>query len=57
MRFKKSIQGIVEVITTGALILILTTIESDWTLDYLIFLGINMAVLFAGGFLLSKYGR
>lgn len=57
MKFRKGIQGIVEVITTGALILILTTIESDWTLDYLAFAGINMMVLFAGGWLLHKYGR
>lgn len=57
MKFRKGIQGIVEVITTGALILILTTIESDWTLDYLAFVGINMMVLLTGGWLLHKYGR
>ena len=57
MKFKKSVQGIVEVITFGAIMSVLLTIESDWTLDYLIFAFFHILIFAIGGILLKKYGR
>lgn len=56
MKFKKSIQGLVEVITVGALLLILTTIESEWNLEYLKFVGLNATIFITGALLLLKFG-
>ncbi len=57
MKFKKNIQRGIETITAGALILLMTTIESDWTPEYLIFAGVNMALFITGALLLHKYGK
>jgi heme/copper-type cytochrome/quinol oxidase subunit 4 len=57
MKFKKEVQGIIGTITTIAFMLLATTIESDWTKEYLIFAGINLVILVSGVILLHKYGR
>lgn len=57
MKFKKEVQGIIGTITTIAFMLLATTIESDWTKEYLIFAGINLVILVGGVILLHKYGR
>ena len=57
MKFKKEVQGIIGTITTIAFLLLATTIESDWSKEYLIFAGINLVILVSGVILLHKYGR
>lgn len=57
MKFKKEVQGIIGTITTIAFLLLATTIESDWSKEYLIFAGINLIILVSGVILLHKYGR
>lgn len=57
MKFKKEVQGIIGTITTISFILLATTIESDWSKEYLIFAGINIVILTVGAILLHKYGR
>jgi len=57
MKFKKEVQGIIGTITTIAFMLLATTIESDWSKEYLIFAGINLVILVSGIILLHKYGR
>jgi len=57
MKLKKEVQGIIGTITTIAFMLLATTIESDWTKEYLIFAGINLVILVSGVILLHKYGR
>ena len=57
MKFKKEVQGIIGTITTIAFMLLATTIESDWTKEYLIFAGVNLVILVGGVILLHKYGR
>lgn len=57
MKFKKEVQGIIGTITTITFMLLATTIESDWTKEYLIFAGINLVILVSGVILLHKYGR
>ena len=57
MKFKKEVQGIIGTITTIAFLLLATSIESDWSKEYLIFAGINLVILVSGVILLHKYGR
>lgn len=57
MKLRKSIQWVLEVVFTISLILIMTTIESEWCFEYLLFLFINVAIVIGVGFTLNKYGR
>ena len=54
MKFKKEVQGIIGTITTISFLLLATTIESDWTKEYLIFAGVNLVILIVGAILLRR---
>ena len=55
--FKNKVQRVIEVLLAISLFLIVTTIESEWTLTYFIFLGINLLVFVITNRLLNKYGK
>ena len=55
--FKNKVQRVVEILLAISLFLIVTTIESEWTLTYIIFLGINLLIFITTNRLLNKYGK
>lgn len=57
MVFKKWLNDTLMGIGALAFMLIATTIESDWTKEYFIFVGINIAVMVVVALLLHKWGR
>ena len=57
MKLNKTIQGVLEVMSTMTIILILTTIDSEWSRIYLFFVLINILVFIASATLLVKFGR
>lgn len=57
MKLKKGVQRVFEVVFTIAVMLILTTIESDWSMEYLVFVMTNLAIASATGLTLKKFGR
>ena len=57
MKLKREVQGIIIGIITLATILVVTTIDSRWSTEYLIFIVTNIGVISAGAILLKRYGR
>lgn len=57
MKLKKGVQRVLETICTMAVMLLLTTIESEWSLEYLVFVMTNLAIASATGLTLKKFGR
>ena len=57
MKMKKGVQRVLEIICTMAVMLLLTTIESEWSLEYLVFVITNLAIASATGLTLKKFGR
>ena len=57
MKLRKNVQRVLEIILTIAIILLLTTIESEWSLFYGLFVMTNLAVICATGITLKKFGR
>lgn len=57
MKLKNGIQRVIETITGIAIILIMTTLESDITKSYLIFFGINLLIIINNILILKKYGK
>ena len=54
---KKGIENLLIVITTICIMLIMTTIESDWTLEYLVFVLINVGIIIINVKILKNYGK
>ena len=57
MKLRKNVQRVLEFIFCLAVALLLMTIESEWCLEYLLFVVINLAVAGATGLTLQKFGR
>jgi hypothetical protein len=57
LTLKKGIENLLLIITTLSFMLIMTTIESDWTKEYLIFLLINVGIIAVNTLILRKYGK
>ena len=57
LTLRKGIENLLLVITTLSFILIMTTIESDWTKEYLVFLLINVGIIVINTLILRKYGK
>ncbi len=57
LTLKKGIENLLLIITTLSFMLIMTTIESDWTKEYLIFLLINVSIIVINTLILKKYGK
>lgn len=57
LTLKKGIKNLLLIITTLSFMLIMTTIESDWTKEYLIFLLINAGIVVVNTLILRKYGK
>lgn len=57
MKLRKNVQRVLEVICCIAVIMLLTTIESEWSLEYLVFVVTNLAIACATGLTLKKFGR
>ena len=53
---KSKWQTVLEVLGTLAFILIVTTVESDWTIEYFVFLGIAIGVLVSCASLIRRFG-
>lgn len=57
MKLKKGVQRVLEVLCTMAVMLLLVTIESEWSIEYLVFFTTNLAIASATGLTLKKFGR
>ena len=57
MKLRKNVQRVLEVICTISILMIMVTIESDWSIEYLVFFVTNLAIATATGLTLSKFGR
>lgn len=57
LTLRKGIENLLLIITTLSFMLIMTTIESDWTKEYLIFLLINVGIVVINILILKKYGK
>lgn len=57
LTLRKGIENLLLIITTLSFMLIMTTIESDWTKEYLIFLLINVGIVVINTLILRKYGK
>lgn len=53
---KSKWQTMLEVLGTLAFILIVTTVESDWTIEYFVFLAIAIGVLASCVSIIRKFG-
>lgn len=57
LTLKKGIENLLLIITTLSFILIMTTIESEWTLEYLVFVLINVGIIAINVKILKRYGK
>lgn len=57
LTLRKGIEQLLVVITTICIMLIMTTIESDWTLEYLVFVLINVGIILINVKILKNYGK
>lgn len=57
LTLRKGIENLLIIITTICIMLIMTTIESDWTKDYLLFLLINTLIITLNTIILKHYGK
>lgn len=55
--FKKWLNNLLIGIASVSFVLIATTIDSEWTREYLLFLGSNFGLFVASALLLAKWGR
>lgn len=55
--FKKWLNNLLVGVATLSFVLIATTIDSEWTIQYLQFVGVNVALFGASALLLAKWGR
>lgn len=55
--FKKWIDTIVKMLFVLSTLLIITTIDSDWSIAYAMFLGINCVIALVSFYLLKKYSK
>ena len=55
--FKKWLNNLLIGVATLSFMLIATTIDSEWTTQYLQFVGINGGLFLVSALLLAKYGR
>ena len=54
---KKGWQRLLEIIATLAFILLVTTVDSDWTIEYFKFVGILIAMFSISVTLITKFGK
>ena len=57
LTLKKGIENLLLIITTLSFILIMTTIESEWTAEYLVFVLINVGIIIINVKILKNYGK
>lgn len=57
LTLRKGIEQLLITITTICIMLIMTTIESDWTKEYLLFLIINSGIVAINVAILKNYGK
>ncbi len=55
--FKKWLNNLLIGIASISFVLIATTIDSEWTREYLLFLGSNFGLFIVSALLLAKWGR
>jgi hypothetical protein len=55
--FKKWLNNLLIGVASISFVLIATTIDSEWTKEYLLFLGSNFGLFVVSALLLAKWGR
>lgn len=55
--FKKWLNNLLMGVATLSFVLIATTIDSEWTTQYLQFVGVNGGLFLVSALLLAKWGR
>lgn len=56
IHFKKGVQRLIELLVCMAVVMILTTLDSTWSLTYLKFVGFNLIIIIVGAYLLGTFG-
>lgn len=51
------VKDLLEMITMLCVVLIISSIDSDWTIQYGVFFGINLLIIIINIILLNKYTR
>ena len=54
---KKWLNNLLMGVATISFLLIVVTIESQWTIEYLQFVGVNVTLFSASALILAKWGR
>jgi len=57
MKLKKWVQGVLVTLFVVSSILVITTIESELSLGFILFLILNLSVISGTGLVLAKFGR
>lgn len=57
MKLKKGVQGVLVFIAVLSIVAIMTTLDSEWSIEYFTFVVINLAVFSATSLTLKKFGR
>lgn len=55
--FKKWCDTLVQILLILSVILIISSIDSEWSIEYLLFLNINIMIMCVSGILLKKYSK
>ena len=55
--FKKWCDTLVQILLILSVILIISSIDSEWSIEYLLFLNINIIIMCISGILLKKYSK
>jgi len=54
---KESVEKVLVIIMAISIVLLMTTLESQWTLNYGLFVVINVAIVTINGLILAKFGK
>lgn len=57
MKLRKEVQGVLVFIAVASTIAILTTIDSAWSFEYIVFFLANLSILVGSSLILKKFGR
>lgn len=54
---KESVEKVLVIIMAISIVLLMTTLESQWTLNYGLFVVINVAIVTINGLILAKFSK
>ncbi len=54
---KESVEKVLVIIMAISIVLLMTTLENEWTLNYGLFALINVSIVTINGLILAKFGK